>query len=114
MDYQWWLPVHKTLTIKSLSFLVLVILLETETAKCNEKDKNKKRLTTSSKAIFPFNAKPANCRRISARRFSPSEDRKYVCSSQASQRQVPQPVADARRVTAKMESRERVGTKDLI
>ena len=53
MGYQWWLPAHKTLTIKSLSFLVLVILLETETAKCNEKDKNKKRLTTSSKAIFP-------------------------------------------------------------
>ena len=43
-------------TYKSLTFLVLVIWLETETAKCSRKDKNKKRLTTSSKAIFPFNA----------------------------------------------------------
>ena len=51
---------------------------------------------------------------ISGRRFSPSDDRKYVCSSQAIQRQVPQLVADARRVTPKMEAWERVGTKDLI
>ena len=42
------------------------------------------------------------------------DDRKYVCSSQAIQRQAPRPVADARHVTTKIEAQERVGTKNLI